>query len=371
MPVNTIEFGMASLVATNLSVRMKARRRKEQWEAKMTTELDVNTPFAVQDIMASDPRHQRRPHASEYASGSAFVIDSVCSLDRAAVPITDLGFTRADAVYDVVSVSRGKYFRLEHHQRRFARSLERFKLRSQFTADQERRLLDHLMTLTGLQDAYVWWGVTRGSTPMRSADRLDPAKFNNRYYAFVIPYLFICTDEQRQNGIDLVLSERHIRIPPKSVDPRAKNFHGLDLAMSLYEAGERGGEWSVLPDADGFLTESPGSNIFVIKDGVVATPDGGCLEGITRQSAIDLCELMGIRCEVRKVRADELLNADEAFMTSTAGGIMPAASVNGRALNEQSGPGPLSCEIHNEYWKRRWDGWDSLPVNYDAHDWAP
>ena len=294
------------------------------------------------------------------------MIDHYCPLREAAVPITDLGFGRADAVYDVVSVSRGQYFRLRHHQERFARSLERFRLRSPFSFEEERDLLDKLMSLTGLKDAYVWWAVTRGATPVRAADRLDPTTFQNRYYAYVIPYLFIGTDEQRQRGIDLVLSERHVRIPPKSVDPRAKNFHGLDLAMSLYEAGERGGEWSVLPDRDGNLTESPGSNIFIIKNGVVAKPESGCLEGITRQTVIDLCELLGVPCEVRPVHSDELLSADEAFLTSTAGGIVPVSSINSVPLGRKQGPGKLTTRIHDEYWQRRWGGWDSVPVNYGS-----
>lgn len=320
--------------------------------------------YAVQEIMESDPRHKRLPHAASYASGSAFVIDEVCPLSEARVPITDLGFNRADATYDVVSVSRGQYFRLEHHQKRFAKSLERFKLRSPFGFEKEKELLDHLMTLTGLKDAYVWWGVTRGAMPENSSDRLDPTKFHNRYYAFVIPYLFIADDEKRERGLNIVTSDKYIRIPMKSVDARAKNFHGLDLAMSLYEAGERDGDWSVLPNSDGFLTESPGSNIFVIKNGTVATPDTGCLEGITRETALDLCKLMDIPTEVRPVKVEELLDADEAFMTSTAGGIMPIGAVNSQNLPNWGGQSSLSVRIHNEYWERRWNGWDSIPVNY-------
>ncbi|MCG8441339.1 MAG: aminotransferase class IV [Caulobacterales bacterium] len=329
---------------------------------------DEDRVLPVADIMARDPAHARLPHDARYEAGAAYVIDGFCALDEARVPITDLGFNRADAVYDVVSVSRGQYFRLGHHQTRFARSLERMRLRSPFDAEQEHRLLDRLMTLTGLRDAYVWWGVTRGSMPARSSDRLNPDRFENRYYAFAIPYLFICNDEQRARGVNIALSRRHIRIPPRAVDPRAKNFHGLDLAMSLYEAGERDAEWSVLPDADGYLTESPGSNIFVIKDGVVATPDSGCLEGVTRQTAIDLCTEAGLTCEARRVRAEELEEADEAFMTSTAGGIMPVGAVDGRPLGGAPGPGTLTTRLHNLYWRKRWEGWDATPVDYQAGD---
>ena len=135
--------------------------------------------------------------------------------------------------------------------------------------------------------------------------------------------------------------------------------------MSLYEAGDNDAEWSVLTDGAGYLAESPGSNIFVIKEGVAATPDSGCLEGVTRQSTIDLCAEIGVKCEIRKVTEDELRQADEAFLTSSAGGVMPVSMVDGRILSGNGGPGVISTAIHNLYWEKRWAGWNGTPVRYD------
>ncbi|NRA31240.1 MAG: aminotransferase class IV [Parvularculaceae bacterium] len=326
------------------------------------------TIIPVAEVMQTHPEHARLPHAPEYERGAAYIIDHYCPMDQAQVPITDLGFNRADAVYDVVTVVRGQFFRMEEHQERFARSLERIRLRNPLTTEQEREVLNRIVALSGLKDAYVWWGVTRGSMPARSSDRLNPDSFNNRFYAFVTPYIFINNDEQRGRGINLWVSQNHIRIPPKAVDPRAKNFHGLDLAMSLYEAGDNNAEWSVLTDGEGVLTESPGSNIFVIKDGVVATPDLGCLEGVTRQSALDLAEEAGFKTEVRVVTEVELRNADEAFITSSAGGIMPISRVDNQLLGHGEGPGEICTTLHNAYWEKRWNGWDAIPVDYSVTD---
>ena len=109
--------------------------------------------------------------------------------------------------------------------------------------------------------------------------------------------------------------------------------------------------------------EAPGSNIFIIKD-VAATPDDGCLEGITRQTALELFEEVGVPVEVRKVSADELTNADEAFLTSSAGGIMPVSSVNGLVLPSGAMPAPITVELHNLYWEKRWAGWHARDVDY-------
>jgi branched-chain amino acid aminotransferase len=322
-------------------------------------------PIRVGEIMASHPAHHQLPHASEYAQGSAFIIDHCCPIDRAAIPITDLGFNRADAVYDVVTVSRGNFFRLEEHQQRFAESCERIRVNNPLNREQEAKLLHQLVALTGFKDAYVWWAVTRGKTPMDSSLRLKPEAFENRLYAYVLPYIFIANDDRRQSGLNVAVSRDYIRIPPNAVDPTAKNLNGLDFAMSLYEAGDRGADWAVVTDGEGHVVEAPGSNLFVIKNGVVSTPQSGCLQGVTRQSTLDLCNQVEVKTETRLVKTQELLDADEAFVTSSAGGIMPINSVDGKPLGGYEGPGPLTTRLHNLYWEKRWNGWDATPVNYD------
>lgn len=314
--------------------------------------------------MRDHPAHQRLAHDAAYEGGAAFVIDHFCPLDQAAVPITDLGFNRADAVYDVVSVTRGNFFRLAQHQERLERSCERMFLRSPFDRKREAEILNELVARTGLKDAYAWWAVTRGATPHVSRRRLDPASFENRFFAYVVPYIFICDEETQQRGANVHIAANHIRIPPRAVDPRAKNFHGLDLSMSLFEAGLQGADWTVLTDQHGVLTEAPGSNIFLIADGFASTPAQGCLEGVTRQAAMDLLTEIGIPCQARDIRADELGAAEEAFLTSTAGGIMPISHINGGPLRADFGPGPISTRLQHLYWQKRWDCWDATPVTY-------
>ena len=124
----------------------------------------------VGEIMWSDPEHTRRAHDPAYALGSAYVINHFCPLTEAAVPIVDCGFMHADAVYDVVSVSRGAFFRLERHPARFARSCAAVRVRNPFGRDEEAEILHKLVALTGLRDAYVWWAVERGQPPLGRAE---------------------------------------------------------------------------------------------------------------------------------------------------------------------------------------------------------
>jgi branched-chain amino acid aminotransferase len=136
--------------------------------------------------------------------------------------------------------------------------------------------------------------------------------------------------------------------------------------MALFEAGDRGAEWAVLPDEDGYLTEAAGANIFVIKkDGAVLTPDAGCLEGITRQSVFELCSELGIPSKATRIHSDELRDAQEVFLTTTAGSVMPVRTVDGQLVAGREGPGEISVALHNLYWERRWAGWEATPVRYE------
>ncbi len=319
----------------------------------------------AEEIMVSHPEHQRMPHDPAYVLGGAFIGDHFCPITEAAIPIVDCGFMHADAVYDVVSVSRGAFFRLEEHQARFAQACEAIRVTNPYDRDREAEILHELVARTGLRDAYVWWTVTRGMPPMGRAEMVDPSKFMNCFYAFAVYFIFMADDEQRARGVDLVVSRDRIRIPTRAVDPRAKNFCWLDMQMALFEAGDRGAEWAVLTDEDGYLAEAAGANIFAIIDGTVVTPEAGCLEGITRQSVFDLCDEIGLPHEAARIHADRLRSADEIFMTTTAGSVMPVRSLDGEPVAGRDGPGELSVRLHNLYWEKRWSGWKATPVRYE------
>jgi len=318
------------------------------------------TIIQAEQIMLTDPKHERKPHDDRYAMGSAYVNGEYCGVHEAAVPLLDMGFAHADAAYDVVTVSKGQFFRLQDHLDRIDASCDKFLLTNPHSQAETAEILTNLVKLSGLQDAYVWWSVTRGFMP-KDRGSMD---FECRFYAYVTPYSFIAHDDQRSQGLDVMISEKFIRIPEGSVDPTAKNFHWMDMKMAMAEAILSGQDWSVLTDDQGFLTECPGSNIFFINDGELYTPDSGCLEGVTRKTVFDLAEQAGIPCHIQKVHKDLLLGADEAFMTSSAGGIMPINSVNGQVLGGVQGPGELSSKLHNLYWEKRWQGWLGTAVDY-------
>ena len=124
----------------------------------------------------------------------------------------------------------------------------------------------------------------------------------------------------------------------------------------------------MLPDEQGYLTEATSANIFVVLDGIAVTPDSGCLEGITRQSVFDLCAEIGVGAKATRIHSDQLRDADEVFLSTTAGSIMPVRSIDSHPIGGRRGPGDISVALHNRYWERRWEGWDATPVRYELAD---
>lgn len=321
------------------------------------------TLIEVEKIMATHPDHVRGDHDPRYSHGSAFVNGTYIDLDHAAIPMTDMGLLQADACYDVVSVSKGQFFRLNDHLDRFESSCAKFRLRNPYSKAETAEILTQLVRLIGARSAYVWWFVTRGDMPEKGSDRGKPGAYQNRLYGFSVPYVFIADDEQRRRGLDLVVTQKYIRIPPKAVDPTAKNFHGMDTRLALFDAHDRGADWCVLCDAQGHLAEAPGANVFVVKGGELFTPASGCLEGITRRTIFDLAAELQIRAHRCDIPADSLRSADEVFLTSTAGGVMPVRSIDGVPV-AGGASNPITVKLHNLYWNKRWGGWLGTTIDY-------
>jgi branched-chain amino acid aminotransferase len=296
----------------------------------------------------------------DHSQGIAYIDGKYVPMDEARISILDWGFIRSDCTYDVVHVWKGKFFRLADHIERFQRGLRGLHLSLPLTGDDIAKIVTECVRRSGLRDSYVEMICTRG-TPPPGAPRL-PTRCVNRFFAFAIPYVWIFTPEEQAKGAKIIVSSVP-RIPPDSVDPRIKNFQRGDFTQALFEAEAKGADTAVLLDRDGFVTEGPGFNVFAVVDDQVFTPDRGVLEGITRRSVLELCADEGVPAQVGRLTAEALRNADEVFLASTAGGIMPVIQVDDRILSNGA-PGPLSNRLRRRYWERHDEGWHATPIDY-------
>ena len=295
-----------------------------------------------------------------YASGTAFVEGRFVPVSEARVPILDWGFLRSDATYDVAHAWRGSFFRLEDHLDRFERGMARLHMSLPYDRAEIRDILIECVRLSDLRDAYAEVLCTRGVPPPGSR---DPRDCKNNFFAFAVPFVWIAAPEKQERGLHATIS-RVQRIGPGSVDPTVKNYHWLDLEVGLYEAYDRGGETVILVDGKDNVVEGPGFNVFTVKDGEISTPSRGVLEGITRRTVMELAAEHSLPLEAREVQADEVRSADEVFLTSTAGGIIPVTKVDGEPVSNGE-PGPLSRRLREAYWDLHNDPRFATPIQYE------
>lgn len=302
-----------------------------------------------------------------YAAGAAYIDGRYMPIGQAAIPITDWGYRRSDVVYDVVGVWKGNFFRLPDHLARFRASMNKLRLAPKETDAEIAAVLNRCVALSGLRNAYVAMDCLRGRPA--PGQPYHPAFARNYVAAFAIPWVWVMSPEMQAQGAKVVIAET-LRISPAAVDPTAKNFHWADLTRGQFEALDREADFALLLDADGNVTEGAGFNAFFVSDDAVVTPDSGVLEGITRRSVLELCETLGIRCEVRAVSADEARGADEIFFSTTAGGVMPVSRIDGRIMGNDR-PGPVSAKIRDAFWARRAAGWHATAVDYTVVETDP
>lgn len=295
----------------------------------------------------------------DFSDGAAFVDGQFVPIAEAKISLLDWGFLHSDATYDVAHVWKGKFFRLDDHIARFLSGMNKLHLSIPHNRGELQSILVDCVRASGLREAYVEMICTRGLP--KSGSR-DPRECTNRLFAFAIPFVWIANSEKQKEGLHLIVS-RLQRIPPESVDPTVKNYHWLDMVMGLFEAYERGGETTVVVDTHGNLVEGPGFNIFAVKGRTITTPARGVLEGITRRTAIEIAIENGFEVRQCDLSADEARIADEVFVTSTAGGIMPITIIDGRAIGSGI-PGSVTQQLQNGYWALHEDPHYTFKIDY-------
>lgn len=298
--------------------------------------------------------------AEQFPNGVGYIEGEYCAKEDLRLPVADLGFLLSDMTYDALHVHKGKFFRMEDHFDRWDRSIA--KRRFMTLPHDRAEIQDILMECVrraGLREAMVYMLATRGS----AVDALkDLRTCQNGFLAWAVPYYGVIPEDRMEDGIDVMVSSV-LRTPPEAIDPTVKNFARIDFSDALLEAYDHGFDHAVLLDRDGNVTEGRGWNIFALHGGRLVSPDEGVLEGITRRTVIELAQQTNIKAEFGKIKADDLRDADEVFMTSTAGGIMPIRKIDDRVIGTGS-RGPVTKRLTDLYWALHDDPAYTTPVEY-------
>jgi branched-subunit amino acid aminotransferase/4-amino-4-deoxychorismate lyase len=293
-----------------------------------------------------------------FAKGIAWVEGELSPLAEARIPLLDQGFLHGDLTYDVPAVWDGRFFRLDDHLKRLAASCDKMRLRNPLDWAATRRTLIDMVAKSGIRDAYVELIVTRGLKFVR-----EYKNYENSLYLMVMPYIWAMPPQFHSTGGRAVVTRTVRRTPPGAMDPTIKNLQWGDFVRGWLEAMDRDALYSLLPDGDGNITEGGGYNIFAIKDRVLMTPSRGVLEGITRRTVLELAESRELKSVVDFVPVDRLYHADEIFLCTTAGGIMPITQLDGEPVGNGK-VGPVTRTLWEAYWAAHYDPKYSFAIEY-------
>ncbi|HRD77741.1 MAG TPA: aminotransferase class IV [Hyphomicrobiaceae bacterium] len=268
------------------------------------------------------------------------------------VPFRDRSFLYGDGCFDMTRTFNGKPFRVEEHIERFYRSLSYLRIDIGLSAkemvDITHEVVRRNAHLLGKGDDF--WVGQRVSRGVRAVGDEGYDHTGPNIVVDCQPLPFKTRAAHYRDGIRVIVPSVR-RTPPSSLSPRVKSHNYLNMVMGELEVKDRDPDaWAVLLDENGNLCEGIGSNIFTVKEGRISTPEGRyVLEGISRQTVIELARKLGYEVVERGIDLYDAYTADEVFLTSTSLCICPVASVNGNRIAGGKVPGAATKRILDAY----------------------
>ena len=271
------------------------------------------------------------------------------------VPYRDRSFIYGDGCFDMTRTFAGKPFRVKEHIDRFYRSLAYLRIDIGMPAEQMVEVTHEVVRrnahLLGRDDD--WWVGQRVSRGVKAIGDEGWEHTGPNVIVDCQPLPFKARAAHYRDGIRVVVPSVR-RTPPSSLSPRVKTHNYLNMIVADQEVRDRDPEaWAVLLDENGSLAEGMGSNIFVVKDGRISTPQGRyVLEGVSRQTVIEIARAEGFEVVERDIDLYDAYTADEVFLTSTSLCICPVAKVNGAVIGDGCVPGKVVAKLTAAYSKQ-------------------
>lgn len=254
---------------------------------------------------------------------------------EAAVSVFDSGFMLGDGVWEGLRVHRGRIAFLDQHLDRLAEGSKAIAMDIGISREELEQRLYATIDANRMDSCHIRLMVTRG---IRSTPYQDPR-------VVVSPATIVIIAEHKdplpstvERGLSLFTV--HVRRGDPAVqDPKLNSHSKLNCITACIQAAQAGADEALMLDPHGFVATCNSTHFFIVRRGEVWTSTGDyCLGGITRANVIALCRENGIPVFERNFSLTDVYGADEAFVTGTFAGVVPAHTVDGRQLTEGRGP---------------------------------
>ncbi|WP_227939087.1 aminodeoxychorismate lyase [Alkalihalobacillus deserti] len=279
-----------------------------------------------------------------------YINGSIVPKEQAMVSAFDHGYLYGLGLFETFRVENGHPFLLDDHFQRLQEGLHMMGITWSMSKSEVLMIIQELLAANQLSSAYVRWNVAAGSEELGlyTGEYTKPTLI-----VYMKPLPSVGTEKEAR-----ILSTRR-NTPEGSY--RLKSHHYLNNVLAKREIGDAVKSEGIFLTESGFVAEGIVSNVFWAKKGVVYTPavKTGILDGITRRFVLALLDKKAIPYEVGFYHEEELLEADEAFITNSIQEIIPLCSINGELLK---GKRFVACELKREFDRYRGHLWSRSEI---------
>ncbi|MGD1276378.1 MAG: aminotransferase class IV [Tepidisphaeraceae bacterium] len=279
----------------------------------------------------------------------------------ASIPLRDTGLLHAAGVFTTLRADRGNVFRLDQHLQRLRHSCEALFIPLQYSDDVLRQAVREILRRNQLADARLRLTVTRGAArhdPVHGL-RLEPTVFLTATHLEPYP------GEYYEKGMTVIVLDEQ-KLNPYDIQAGHKTLNYFSRLSALRAANSRGAGEALWFNVHNYLESGSISNVFVVKDKKLLTPPtpadlndpavaaktpypkSAALPGVTRQAMLELAAAAQVEVQIRALSINDLLDADECFLTNSIMRLMPVCRIERRALGQDK-PGEITRKLTDAF----------------------
>lgn len=272
-----------------------------------------------------------------------YVDGKLVEKDDAKISVFDHGLLYGDGVFEGIRAYNGRVFMLAEHLKRLYDSARAITLKIPLTIKQMEEAVLKTLRANKITNGYVRLVVTRGIGDLG----LDPLKCPKPTVFIIADKIALYPEGYYTKGLEVITASTKRNIPD-ALNPCIKSLNYLNNIIAKIEASRAGVPEAIMLNAQGYVAECTGDNIFILKDGCLTTPPSwaGALGGITQAVVIDLAKKKTKLCVKKDIfTIYDIYTTDECFLTGTAAEVIPVVKLDGRTIGSGK-PGKITSELN-------------------------
>jgi branched-chain amino acid aminotransferase len=260
---------------------------------------------------------------------------------EAKISVFDHGLLYGDGVFEGIRFYNDRVFRLDEHIDRLWDSAKAIALELPLSKPELVAATLETVRQNDLHNGYIRLVVTRGIGSLG----LSPDSCRRPSIIIIAATIALYPEELYHKGLTMITCSTR-RTSPAALNARIKSLNYLNNIMAKLEAQNAGAGEGVMLNEEGYVAECTGDNIFIVKNGRIATPhpNSGMLAGVTRAVVFELAEKLNILAHEHNLTRYDIYTADECFLTGTAAEVIPAVQLDKRLIGNGQ-PGPITLKL--------------------------